>query len=151
MRIIGLGRWKTDEGATLIEFCLVAVLLVMVLLGVVEMGRMILVYTTMANSARAGARYAIVHGGDRPTGSGVDDQSGPSSYGQVSTVVSNFASAGLLDPSKLTITVDYPDSSNAIGSRVDVTVTYPYNPMIGYFSAALSKNLSSTSAGIIEF
>jgi hypothetical protein len=113
---------------------------------------MILVYTTVAHSARAGARYAIVHGAQRSTGTGADGSSGPTCpCSQVETVVTNYASAGLLDPSRLTIDVAYPDSSNAIGSRVDVTVTYPYNPMIGYFSAALSKDLSSTSEGIIEY
>lgn len=136
----------------MVEFALVSVLLVMVLLGVVEMGRMILVYTTMANAARAGSRYAIVHGLDRASGTAADGQSGPTCpCSEVNTVVTNFASAGLLDTSKLTITVAYPDSSNAIGSRVDVTVAYQYDPIVGYFSSVLSPNLSSTSEGIIEF
>lgn len=136
----------------MVEFALVSILLVMVLLGVVEMGRMILVYTTMANAARAGSRYAIVHGVDRASGTGADGQSGPTCpCSQVNTIVTNFASAGLLDTSKLTITVAYPDTTNTIGSRVDVTVTYPYDPMIGYFTSVLSKDLSSTSEGIIEF
>ena len=52
-----------------------AVLTVIMLLFVVEMGRMLLVYTTVANAARAGVRYAIVHGSTRTAGSTVDSAS----------------------------------------------------------------------------
>ena len=110
MRIPAIRRLQADDGSALIEFTLVAVMFIIVLAGVVEMGRMVLVYTTMANAARAGARYAIVHGGDR-TGSGVDGPSGPGSpctCTQIETVVKNFASAGLLNTANLTVTVTIP-------------------------------------------
>ncbi|HYV61739.1 MAG TPA: TadE/TadG family type IV pilus assembly protein, partial [Bryobacteraceae bacterium] len=73
------------------EFAVVAFLSLILLLSIVEISRMTLVYTTVANAARAGARYAIVHGGTR-TGSGVDGPSGPAQNpAQVVTVVRNFA------------------------------------------------------------
>lgn len=150
MRIRGAKRLKMDCGSSLIEFALIAFMSVIVLLGIVEMGRMVLVYTTLANSARAGARYAIVHGGDR-TGSGVNGPSGPGSTAQVQTVVQNFASAGLLNTSNLTITVSYPYGVNAAGSPVSVTVTYPYDPLVGYFNSMLSTTMGSTSEGVITF
>jgi Flp pilus assembly protein TadG len=150
MRTLNIRRFKREEGATLVEFSLVAVLLVIVLLSVAEMGRMVLVYTTMANAARAGARYAIVHGGDR-SGSGIDGPSGPSDYSQVTTVVRNFAAAGLLTASKVGVTVTYLDGDNLPGDHVSVTVTYTYDPMIGYFNSSLAKSLGSTSEGVIDF
>lgn len=150
MRTHGLGRWKKDEGSSLIEFSLIAFTFIIVLFGIVEMGRMVLVYTTVANAARAGARYAIVHGGER-TGSGVNGPSSAGSNTQVQTVVKNFASAGLVDISKLNIIVAYPDTTNTAGSRVSVTVTYPYDPLVGYFNSMLSKTLGSTSQGVITF
>lgn len=134
----------------MVEFSLIAVMLVIVLLAIVEMGRMVLVYTTVANAARAGARYAIVHGGER-TGSGATGPSGPGSTTQVQTVVKNFASAGLLNTSNLTITVSYPNGLNTAGSLVSVTVTYPYDPLVPYFSTILSTTLGSTSEGVITF
>ena len=134
----------------MVEFSLIAVMLVIVLLAIVEMGRMVLVYTTVANAARAGARYAIVHGGER-TGSGATGPSGPGSTTQVQTVVKNFASAGLLNTSNLTITVSYPNGLNTAGSLVSVTVTYPYDPLLPYFSTILSTTLGSTSEGVITF
>lgn len=154
MRRTGRRRWNEDRGSSLVEFALVSVLFILVLLSVVEVSRMILDYTTVAQAAKAGARYAVVHGADR-TGSGASGPSGPScgpsSCTQINTVVKNFAAAGLLNTSNLTVTVSYPDSSNAAGYRVVVDVSYPYDPLIGYFSHAFSKTLSSSSEGIIAF
>ena len=149
--------YKADRGSTLVEFSLVALLLIMVLLGVVEMSRMILVYTTIANAARAGARYAIVHGADRPTSgvSAVDQQSpascAPSSCTQIQTVVRNYASAGLLNGNNVTVLVSFPDAKNTVGSHVQVSATYVYDPLVGYFRTMLSRSLSSTSQGVIVF
>jgi hypothetical protein len=151
MKLLRQNRWcRHDEGSSLVEFSLVAFMFVMVLLAVVEMGRLVLVYTAVSNAAHVGTRYAIVHGGDR-TGSGTDGPSGPGNTTSVQTVVQNFAAAGLLDTSRLTVTVNYPDGSNAPGKNVSVTVAYPYDPLIGYFSSALSVTLGSTSQGIITF
>lgn len=148
-----VGHLGGDEGSSLVEFSLITVMFIIVLLSVVEMGRMVLVYTTMANSARAGARYAIVHGGDR-TGvgaTGVNGPSGPGSTTQVQTVVTNYAKAGLLDTSKLTITVSYPNATNSVGSPVSVSVTYRYDPMMRYFGSILNTTLGSTSEGVITY
>jgi Flp pilus assembly protein TadG len=150
MKMRGFQRWRSDCGQNLVEFSLISFMFIIVLFGVVEMGRMVLVYTTIANAARAGARYAIVHGGDR-TGSGVNGPSGPGSTTQIQTVVKNFASAGLLNTSNLTITVSYPNGNNYAGSKVDVTVSYTYDPLISYFNTILNTVFGSTSEGVITF
>jgi Flp pilus assembly protein TadG len=147
--------FRREEGNSMVEFSLVAVMFVMLLLGVVELGRMILVYTTIAQAAKAGARYAIVHGSFR-TGTGVDGPSGPGNTTQVQTVVQNFASAGPLQTSSLTTTVTYPTISGLCGTNqpgcpVQVTVSYPFTPLLGYFNSMLSVSLSSTSEGVITF
>jgi len=137
-------------GQTLVEFVVVVLLTVVMLLFVVEMGRMVLVYTTVANAARAGVRYAIVHGSSRPVGTTIDSASGPGGNpAQVLTVVSNFAGAGLLTTSLLVVTVTYPGGSNAPGYGVNVTVVYPYDPLTTYFSKTL--RLGSAAQGIIVF
>ena len=145
-------RWREDRGGSLIEFALISFMFVILLAGVVEMGRMVLVYTTIANAARAGARYAIVHGKDRsgPGATGVNGPSGPGTTTQVETVVKNFASAGLLNTSALTITVSYPNGNTA-GSPVSVTVAYTYDPFVNYFGTLLNRSLGSTSQGIITY
>lgn len=147
--------WKCAEGSSTVEFSLIAVMFVMLLLGVIEMGRMILVYTTIAHAAKAGARYAIVHGNFR-TGAGASGPSGPGSDTQVKTVVQNFASAGLITLPADDITVNYPTTGvayapNGPGCLVQVTVSYPFTPLLGYFNSMLSVSLSSTSEGVITY
>lgn len=140
---------RSTRGQSLVEFSLVAVLTVILLLGIIEIGRLVLVYTTVANAARTGLRYAMVHGSTR-TGTGVDGPSGPGANpAQVVTVVKNFASAGLLRPSNLEITVSYPAASNAPGQAVTVRVVYPYDPLTTYFP--LRVRLGSTTQGVITF
>ena len=153
MRLHGLKRLRSDEGDSMIEFGLVAIMFVIVLLGIVDMGRMVLVYTTLAQSARAGTRYAIVHGKDRTgtIGSTADAPSGPSNYTQVQTVVKNYASAGLLNLSNLNVAVSYPNGTYSPGSPVTVTVTYTYDPLVSYYSRLLNVSMSSSSQGVIVF
>jgi Flp pilus assembly protein TadG len=142
-------RSKCDRGSSLIEFSLVGFMFIIVLLGVVEMGRIILVYTTLANAAHAGTRYAIVHGADQTVssmGPGI-----PCTCTQIQTVVKNYASAGLLNVNNLTVTVNYPDGSNVAGSLVTVTASYTYDPLVGYFNSMLSTTMGSTSQGVITF
>lgn len=146
VRIRRCGR----RGQSLVEFSVVTLLTLLMLLFVVEMGRMALVYTTVANAARAGVRYAIVHGGTRATGSTVNSASGPGNNpAQVLTAVKNFASAGPLTLSLLVVTVTYPGGSNAPGQSVDVSVVYPYDPLTTYFPKTL--RLGSTAQGVIVF
>ena len=133
-------RVSCDEGQSLVEFGIVAFLLVMLLLGVIEIGRMVLVYTAVANAARAGARYAIVHGSDNLA-----------TTAQIQTVVKNFLSTAPVDTTRAGITIDvnYP-ACNTPGCKVTVTATYPYDPLISYFPWP-AINLRSTSQGVITF
>jgi Flp pilus assembly protein TadG len=139
-------------GATIIEFALITVILMIVIFAGIEFDRMVLVYTTLANSARVGVRYAIVHGEDR-TGTG-DPASGRTDSSAVVTVVKNFASAGMLNTSALSVTVSYPastsstDPGNTRGSVVAVSVAYPYDPFI---VLPLQVTLRSATQGIIVF
>jgi Flp pilus assembly protein TadG len=146
----GTRRRARLAGQSLVEFSLVSFMLCMLVLAVFEMGRVVLVYTTVANAARAGGRYAIVHGSSRAVGAGSTNASGPSNNpAQVVTVIKNFAGAGLLTTSRLVITVAYPAASNAPGQLVNVTVLYPYDPLTRWLPFRV--NLGSTTQGVIAF
>ena len=146
----GKGAFASRSGQGLVEFAVVALLTVIMLLFVFEMGRMVLVSTTVANAARAGLRYAIVHGSTRAAGSGVNNASGPGDNpAQVVTAVTDFASAGPLTTSLLVVNVTYPGASNAPGQSVNITVVYPYDPLTTYFSKTL--RLGSAARGIVVF
>jgi Flp pilus assembly protein TadG len=149
--VIGVrNRESRRAGASLVEFGVVAFMTIVMFLFVVELGRMLLVYTTLADAACEGVRYAVVHGSTRATGSASDDASGPSSNpAQVLTVVKDFAGAGALSTSLLVINVTYPGASNAPGQLVNITVVYPYDPFTSYFPKTL--RLGSASEGVILF
>jgi Flp pilus assembly protein TadG len=142
-----VSRRRSRRGAALIEFALIAFLLLLVMFAGIELDRMLFVYSNLADSAKAGVRYAITHGSHR-TGTGTDGPSGPSDNPtQVVTTVKNYASL-MMNPASLTVTVTYPDAANTIGSHVKILVQYAYDPMT---LLPLSVTLSATSQGIISF
>jgi Flp pilus assembly protein TadG len=148
-QVLCRGR-RQECGSTLIEFAISAVILMMVILGVVEISRIVLISNALANAARAGARYAIVHG------SFATPSLGPANDpAQVVAVIKNFAGAapinnGLLSAASGTVKVRYLDNINTPGSRVEVTVIYPYDPFMTYFHFGTIR-LGSVSRGVIVF
>jgi len=138
-------RKSAQRGAALIEFALVAFMLMMAIFAGFEFDRMVLVYTTLGNASRAGVRYAIVHGSDR-TGTG-DPASGPGNTTNVVAKVKQFASMGTLNTNNLTVTVGYP-VNNKPGSLVTVSLSYPYNPFV---VLPLNITITSSTQGIIVF
>jgi Flp pilus assembly protein TadG len=143
----------TERGATMVEVVLIVQLLLTVTFGIVECGRLFLAYTTLTNAARAGARYAIVHGHYR-TGSGVDGPSGPGSNANVADVVHSVTTAAGLPASSVIVTdsVDepmYPDGTNNVGARVRVKVSYNFSAIVLPLIPLPSVPLGSTSEGTI--
>jgi Flp pilus assembly protein TadG len=147
--------WKDEQGNAMVEFSLIAVMFVMLLLGVIEMGRMILVYTTIAHAAKYGERYAIVHGFFR---TGTTDTT--ATVTDIQTQVQNFSGIAPLITSNVSVAVNYPTytigsntfcGTNAAGCPVQVKVSYPFAPLLGYFNSMLSVTLSSTSEGVITY
>ncbi len=52
---------QRDKGQTLVEFALLLPLLLLLLVGIAEFAIVVLSYNTLADAARQGARYGIVH------------------------------------------------------------------------------------------
>lgn len=139
-----------EHGQSLVEFSLVAFLSVMLILGAFEICRMMLVYTTIANAARAGERYAIVNG---------SDVTATVPRTAIQNVVKSYLTSGTVSTSSLSPSVTYcsdpscattSDSYNLPGNSVQVSVTYPYDPWIGFFPWG-TVNLTSTAQGVITY
>jgi Flp pilus assembly protein TadG len=129
-----LGR--DQHGQTAVEFALVAPILIVMLLGIIQLGVAFHDYVTLTDAARAGARKAIVA---RLSGGNITD---------AQQAVRN--AAGSLDQSKLTVTVDDP-SWTTPGSTVTVTATYPYSiniPLLGL--TVVNGNLNATAKEQLE-
>ena len=125
---------RDDRGQTAVEFALIAPIIVVLLVGIIQVGVAFHDYITLTDAARAGARKAVV---DRFSGE---------SLSQLQQHVRD--AAGDLDQSKLQVTVDMPAPLSS-GSSLTVTAQYPYSiSLLGWVVA--SGNMSSTMTGRLE-
>jgi Flp pilus assembly protein TadG len=148
-------RTGNRSGQALVEFALCAVALLAAIFGVVEFGRLIVVYATIANAAKVGSRYAMVSGS--VPGASVTNSAVSNIQSNVQSVVNSYLSGA----AGLNVNVTFPDLScsgalpsstctgTSPGNHVQVTVSYPYNPIISYFG--MNFTLASTSEGVITW
>ena len=152
MRVPSIKR--SSRGQASVEFALTIVFVMVIILGAIEMIMLIYTYSVLADAAKEGVRYAIVHG----TGVGDSNCSGPgstkvtctdSSGTNVQNAVLAYTAMSFHDTSSMTITPSYPDSSSAAPSRVRVDVAYPYLPFFGLGWPSVTVN--ATAEGRIAF
>jgi hypothetical protein len=106
--------------------------------------------SVLNEAAQEGVRYAIVHGTDSSLCSGPDSTcSNQSPYSNVQAVVTSAASASLHNLSAMTVSVDYANSTAAIGNPVAVKVTYTYVPYLNL--PGLANAMTFTSQGQISY
>jgi|GEM_PF-1339436 len=110
-------RMGRRKGATMVEFSLVFLLLLMMVAGVFEVGRIVWTYNTLNHAAKQASRYAMVHGSRNPI-------TGP-------LTVETYAKQQAVgfDPQSLTVTV-VPTPNNDPGSVVTVTVSHTMNTVV---------------------
>ncbi|BAX63757.1 TadE/TadG family type IV pilus assembly protein [Burkholderia stabilis] len=60
MRPVPLSRRRAQRGSTVVEFALIASVLIMLLLGIFEFGRVLFYWNTASEAVRLGARTAVV-------------------------------------------------------------------------------------------
>lgn len=150
----------SERGQSTVEFSLILLPVLTILFGVMEIGNLVLAYNTLADAARAGVRYAVVHGSNR-SGSGTDGPSGPSANpaNVVAAVQSVLTTAGLptatgttCPPSvagTVSILVTYPGAQNTPNQIVTVQACYGYTPLISFLPLPALINISSTTQGTI--
>jgi Flp pilus assembly protein TadG len=139
-----------------VEFVLTALFLILLIFGIIELMLMIHAYNVLADSAKEGLRYALVHGTGnlQPSGTACNpggatdpcvDIDGPPAppgtipgYGSTYGVVKTYAQYSFHDTSAMTVTVDYnPGGNNGAAAcntpscLVQITVSYPYQPFFG--------------------
>jgi Flp pilus assembly protein TadG len=110
IRPMRLAPARRRRAAVAVEFAIVAPLLFLLILGMVEFGRMLMVQQTMTNAAREGARKAVLPG--------MTDT-------QVQTAIDNYLSGAGVNGHTRTIT---PSTDGAAaGTTIKVTVSVPYH------------------------
>ena len=137
-----------DDGQASVEFALVLVIVMFVIFWAFELLMLLYTYTVMADAAKEGVRYAVVHGCGNSTCSGPCSPACSDATGaNVATTVLGYAKESLHNTSNLSlgsgITVSYPDNSAEAPSRVQVVINYVYQP---YFSFGWTPPTISAAA-----
>lgn len=156
-----LQQTAAERGQAMLEFMLTVVFLTLLIVGIVEMFGFIYTYNVMANAAKEGVRYAIVHGSNSSNASGptpsvaastppcTASNNNNSSAANVVSQTQNFAGFSMHDTSAINVYVCYLDGNNNLNSLVQVSVSYEFRPLfgLGWPSATINAN----SAGRIVF
>ncbi len=112
------------KGQALVEFMLVVPILILIIVGVFDLGFGVYAYNVVSNSAREGARYGITKPDDPP---GMTNQAISKSIG--------------LDPSLITVVgPQCTDSNNnpspcTFGNNLTITVRYNFRPVTLFFAS----------------
>ncbi|MEH7501322.1 TadE family protein [Neobacillus drentensis] len=106
---------KSEKGQSLVEFALIVPLLIILLFGIIDFGRIFHVYLTIDHAGREAARAASI---------GKDDTT------VINTAVNDASSIGLT-AGKVGVS---PSGARDSGTNITITINYPINfltPVIG--------------------
>jgi len=123
-------RRERDAGQAMVEFALVVTFIFLVFVGILQMVLLMYTYNTLADAAKEGMRYAVVHG----TGLGATGCSGPGTVASVTPAV--------------TCTSD-PSGTNVVTAVFGGTTCYPTCGLAGlsFQSISTTNNACSPSSG----
>jgi Flp pilus assembly protein TadG len=120
-----------DLGAAAVEFALVAVLLLMLVFGIAEFGRMWLLQSSLAAAARDAARTMAVE----------NDQAEAEAAAQTVFIVDG-------EPTNISITPATGECDN--GGSATVTLTYDAAFMTGFFNPIFGESVTLRGEGVMR-
>ncbi len=154
--------WRSRRGQAAVEFAMAVFALCALIFGVVEFGRIVLVFNTVTDAARLGARWAITNSSP-PNAASVTNANVSTIQSGVQTVVTNFLQGGTVNTNAagLTITTTFPNKSctgslpgstcsgTTPGNPVQVSISYPYDVLVSIYP--INITVRGTSEGIITW
>ena len=129
--------WRSERGAELIEFALIAPILIFIIAGIIDFGMMFRSFEAVTNAAREGARVGVLPGYNPP-----DVQTRVNAY---------LASSGLTVP-RTTAVVNVPVATGAgtFTARA-VTVNYTYQfAVLGAAAPLFGGNFGSINLNAVS-
>ena len=139
----GARRRSGERGQSLVEFALMITLLLLLLAGILDLGRAYFTFLALRDAAGEGAYYGSVY----PNWHTVADNADPNN---VEYRVKNSApSGGLVNWDTVTVGVNAPDTSPA--NPITVTATYSYTLVTPFIGAIVgSQTLPLTASAVAE-
>jgi Flp pilus assembly protein TadG len=132
---------KSERGAALVEFAIVATIFLTVLFGVIEFGRMFWTHNALRDAARRGTRYATVRKNDAAGIAAVKNMVvyGDPNVSSGTPVVSGLTTAN--------VAVNYQNYNGLqLSSRATVTITgYQFQFSVPLIGGTLDMPIYSTS------
>ena len=144
---------KWERGVALPETAIIMTVLLVMMFGIIDFGRMLYTYSFVAQLARQGARWAIVRGAGCTVLDHCPAQRGAT---DITTYVQSL-NEGAMSTSSIAANLQTPGGNstcsstgptNAAGCVAVVTVTYPFNFMLPWMPST-QIHMSSTSQMII--
>lgn len=114
-------KFEHEEGTAVLEFALVSMVLIILLFGMWDFGRLFDAWLVTTNAAREGARYGAIYGAD-------ENLSAAQVVSQVQQKVVDYVQLGFVNRGDVAaysvsnVTVVFPDG-RAVGQPVQVTVS----------------------------
>jgi Flp pilus assembly protein TadG len=104
---------RNRRAAAAVEFAVVAPVFFLMIFGMIEYGRMVMVQQVITNASREGARLAVLDG---------------ASFGEIEDRVNDYLEAASIDTGSTNVEVlPDPPTSAAFGEPITVTVEVPFS------------------------
>ena len=124
------------RGAAALEFGLTISFFMMLVLGIMEVGRYVAMQQSLTSAVLEGGRYAVVHG---------SKSSSPATSQTITTQIQN--NCGILTGSSISANVTF-SPNNSPGSTVTISATYPWVPLVPLLNLP-SMTMKATSVTTI--
>jgi Flp pilus assembly protein TadG len=126
---------RKQQGASLVEFAVLAPVFVVLLFGLVEFGMSIYSKEVIGNASREGARFGVVYTTPRKTTT------------EIRTKVQDYLTKSGFTG---TATINVTGAGGASGSSLTVAVTYPYSfQVLPSFVSGLTGTINLTANSIM--
>jgi Flp pilus assembly protein TadG len=102
---------RNRRAAAVVEFAVVAPVYFLLVLGMIEYGRMVMVQQVITNASREGARQAVLDG---------------ATNGKIATIVDDYLASGSIRGATVAVTPN-PPANAEFGDPVTVTVSVPFS------------------------
>jgi Flp pilus assembly protein TadG len=125
---------RNRRATAAVEFAVVAPVFLLMVFGMIEYGRMVMVYQVLTNASREGARVAVLDG---------------ATTASVTSQVNSYLSSGTITGATVTVSPN-PPSNAEYGDPVTVTVSIPFSQVSWLPSPMYLGGKTLTSATVMR-
>ncbi len=147
---------RPERGQSLVEFALIGTFLLMVLMGILDLGRAYFTYLALRDAAAEGAYFAQKYplawcGTPAETTCTATPTYLKADPDNIVYRIRNSSPGGLVNWDNASVSITAPGTIKA-GDYITVTVSYPYNiltPFVGTLVGSQTLTLRATSVSVI--